>query len=116
MRHAIAVGGLILVALATGCSSSPPLQTESSTSAIRAAEAVGTTNSPRAALHLQLARESADQAKVLADKGEKDEAKSLLTRAEVDAELAVLLAREQNEKTDAARAMEQVRQLQQDNK
>jgi hypothetical protein len=40
----------------------------------------------------------------------------MLMRAEVDAELAVLLSAEQDEKADAAQAMERVRQLQNDNR
>ena len=115
MRHALTVGCLLFVVVAAGCSSSPPLRTESSTSAIRAAEAVGATDVPRAALHLQLAKEELDRAKVLAEKGDKDEAASLLMRAEADAELAILLSQEQGEKTEAAQAMERVRQLQKDN-
>lgn len=116
MRPAIMLGSLLLVAFAAGCSSNPPLRTDSSTAAIRAAEAVGVQDAPRAALHLQLARESVARAEVLAEKGEQDEARSLLMRAEADAELAILLSREQSEKKEAALAVEQVRQLQQDNR
>jgi len=116
MRPAIALGSLLLAAIAAGCSSSPPLRTESSTSAIRAAEAVGVDGAPRAALHLQLARESLERANVLAEKGDQEEARSLLMRAEADAELAILLSREQSERTEAALAVEQVRRLQQSNR
>jgi hypothetical protein len=91
------------------------LRTESSTSAIRAAEEVGAKGVPRAALHLQLAKEELGRANGLAEKGDKDEAASLLMRAEADAELAILLSQEQGEKTEAAQAMERVRQLQKDN-
>jgi hypothetical protein len=70
MRHVLTVGSLLFVLVAAGCSSSPPVNTESSTSAIRAAEAVGATGDPRAALHLQLAREELDRANVLAEKGD----------------------------------------------
>lgn len=116
MRPAILVGSLLLVAIAAGCSSRPPLHTETSTSAIRAAEAVGVDNAPRAALHLQLAKETLMRAQVMAEKGDRDEARSLLTRAEADAELAILLSREQSVTKDAALAVEQVRQLQQRNR
>lgn len=112
MRPAIVVGSLLLMALTVGCSSRPELRTDTSTSAIRAAEAVGVDNAPRAALHLQLAKESLERAQVMAENGDREEARSLLSRAEADAELAILLSREQSEKTDAALAMEQVRQLQ----
>lgn len=116
MRNTLIVGSLFFVAVMAGCSSSPPLRTESSTSAIRAAEEVGASNVPRASLHLQLAREELDRAKGLADKGKKDEAASQLLRAEADAELAVMLSREQTEKSEAAQAMERVRRLQNENR
>jgi regulator of protease activity HflC (stomatin/prohibitin superfamily) len=116
MRHALTIGSLLFVLVAAGCSSSPPLVTESSTSAIRAAEAVGATSVPRAALHLQLAKENLDRANVLAEKGEREEATSLLLRAEADAELAILLSTEQEQKSEATLAMERARQLQNDNR
>ncbi len=116
MRHVLMFGSLLFVVVAAGCASSPALRTESSTSAIRAAEEVGATEVPRASFHLQLARDELARAQELADKGEKDKAASLLLRAEADAELAILLSREQVEKSEAAQAMERVRQLQNDNR
>lgn len=116
MRRILMTGSLLLAAIAMGCASSPPLQTDSSTSAIRAAEEVGANEVPRAALHLQLAKEELGRAQGLAERGEKDQAASQLLRAEADAELAVLLSREQTEKTAATQAMERVRQLQNDNR
>jgi len=116
MRYALTIGSLLLVAVAAGCASNPPLQTESSTTSIRAAEAVGAADVPSAALHLQLAREELERAKGMSDKGQKDEAASQLLRAEADAQLAVVLSQEQNEKTAATQAMERVHQLQNDNR
>jgi len=116
MRYAFMVGSLVLVAFVVGCASSPALRTESSTTSIRAAEAVGANDVPRASLHLQLAREELARAKGMADKGQKDEAASQLLRAEADAELAVVLSQEQTDKTEAAEAMERVRQLRSDNR
>jgi hypothetical protein len=116
MKVVLMVGSLLLVAAAAGCSSKPALRTESSTSAIRAAEAVGAGDVPRASFHLQMAREELDRAKGLADRGKNDEATSQLLRAEADAELAVMLSREQVEKLGAAQAMERVRQLQNENR
>ncbi len=110
------LGGLLFALAAAGCSGNPPLQTESSSSAIRAAEAVGADESPRAALHLQLAKEELEHATGLAERGKQDEAASLLLRAEADAELAILLSREQDEQAQAAQAMERVRQLQNTNR
>jgi len=116
MRHVWMIGSLVILVVAAGCASSPALRTESSTSAIRAAEEVGANEIPRASLHLQLAKEELDRAKGMADKGKKDEAASQLLRAEADAELAIVLSREQAEKSEAAQAMERVRQLQNDNR
>ncbi len=117
MRFRLTYGALLFAFVAAGCAGSdPPLQTESSTSAISTAEAVGAKDVPQAALHLQLAREELAQAKSLADKGDKDKADSMLLRAEADAELAALLSKEQTEQTAAAEAMARVRQLQNDNR
>ena len=116
MRHVWKVGCLVLVAVVAGCANHPALRTESSTSAIRAAEEVGASGVPRASLHLQLAKEELDRAKSMAEKGDRDEAASQLLRAEADAELAVVLSREQAEKTEATQAMERVRQLQNENR
>ena len=116
MRQMLMVGSLLLVSVAAGCASSPALRTDSSSSAIRAAEEVGASEVPRAALHLQLAKEELGRAQGLSEKGEKDQASSMLLRAEADAELAILLSQEQDEKSDAMQAMERVRQLRNDNR
>jgi hypothetical protein len=115
MRLAMMLGNLLVVVVAAGCASSPPLNTESSTSAIRGAEEVGADAVPLASYHLELAKGELAAAQTLAKDGEKDKAASLLLRAEVDAELAILLSREQAEILRATEAMERVRQLQRDN-
>lgn len=111
MRHALMLGSLLVVLTAAGCASSPPLRTESSTSAIRAAEEVGAGGVPLASFHLQLAKEELARAQRLAEDGDDDKAASMLLRAEADAELAILLSREQAEKLEATEAMERVRRL-----
>lgn len=116
MRLMLMAGMLLLVAAAAGCAGRPALRTESSTSAIRAAEAVGANEVPRASLHLQLAKEELDRAQNLSEKGKKDEAASQLLRAEADAELAVVLSKEKAGQLEATQAMERVRQLQNDNR
>lgn len=120
MRHrdmAVLAGTFLLTATMAGCASGPEFSksTERSTSAIRGAEEVGASNVPNAALHLQLAKEGLDRAKELDAKGKKEEAVSMLSRAEADAELAVALSHEQKEKTEAAQAVERVRKLREDN-
>lgn len=111
MMFAVAI---VVTAIATGCAN-VPLRTEASTSGIRAAEEVGAAKVPQASLHLQLAKEELELAKGLSVKGEKDEAASMLTRSEADAELAVALSREDAEKSEAQAALERVRKLRQDN-
>ena len=120
MRHVSKIGimvfavAVVATAITAGCASAP-LRTEASTSGIRAAEEVGAAKIPQASLHLQLAKEELELAKGLAAKGEKEEAASMLLRAEADAELAVALSRGDAEKSEARAAVERVRQLRQDN-
>jgi len=113
----VMAGSLLSAAVIAGCASGPTFHqsSEASTSAIRAAEEVGSTTVPGASLSLQLAKEELEGAKKLAEKGKKEQAVSLLLRAEADAELSVALSHEQTEKTEAAQAIEKVRQLRQDN-
>jgi hypothetical protein len=117
LNMAIMTGTFLLATTMVGCASGPEFtkSTEKSTSAIRGAEEVGASKVPNAALHLQLAKEELDRAKELDTKGRKEEAVSMLLRAEADAELAVALSHEQTEKTEAAQAMERVRKLREDN-
>ncbi|MEN6473851.1 MAG: DUF4398 domain-containing protein [Syntrophaceae bacterium] len=120
MRHVSKMGimmfavAVVATAIIAGCANAP-LRTEASTSGIRAAEEVGAANVPQASLHLQLAKEELERAQALSAKGEKEEADSMLLRAEADAELAVALSREDAEKTEARAAVERVRKLRQDN-
>jgi hypothetical protein len=71
---------------------------------------------PQAALHLQLAKEELARAKALSAEGDHEEAASMLSRSEVDAEMAVVLSREDAERSEAEAAVERVRQLKADNK
>jgi hypothetical protein len=107
---------VVATAIVAGCANAPaPLRTEASTSGIRAAEEVGAAKVPQASLHLQLAKEELALAKSLFAKGDKEEAASMLLRAEADAELAIALSRKDAEKSEARAAAERVRQLRQDN-
>jgi hypothetical protein len=120
MRHvnpAVKVVIILLDAAIAGCAGSPSFKqsSEASKSAIRAAEEVGAVNLPRASLYLQFAKEELEIAKQLAADGKKEQAASMLTRAEADAELAITLSHEQAEKTEAENAIQRVRQLRDDN-
>lgn len=109
---AVAVGA---IAIGAGCATAP-LSTEAATSGIRAADEVGAGEVPQASLYLQLAREELAHAKELKESGDDDAAASMLARAEVDAELALALSREDAESSEARTAVEQVRLLRRDNK
>lgn len=120
MRHmnlAVIAVSILLAVVVAGCASGPSYHqsSEASKSAIRAAGEVGAGDLPSAALYLQLSKEALARAEVLAAKGDKEEAASMLTRAEADAELAITLSHEQAEKIESAKAMERVRQLRDDN-
>jgi len=118
MRHLniiMVAGSILFAAMLAGCGSSPVVNKEASTSAIRAAEEVGASGVPDASLYLQLAKEELENAKGLAAKGDKEEADSMLLRAQADGELAVALSRSDVDKKEATQAIERVRQLRQDN-
>jgi hypothetical protein len=120
MKHVSKIGILLIAmavlafAITAGCASAP-LRTDASTSGIRAAEEVGAAKVPQAPLHVQLAKEELELAQNLSKKGDKEEAKSMLLRAEADAELAVTLSHGDAEKSIADKAMARVRQLRQEN-
>ena len=102
----------LLGCLVLGCATQlPPQQYEAASTTIRAAEEVGATKVPQAALHLQMAKEQSEQAKKMAAQGNAQDAKYLLMRAEADAELALALARGDKQKKEAQQAVEEVKKL-----
>ncbi|MEX2191331.1 MAG: DUF4398 domain-containing protein [Bacteroidota bacterium] len=117
MKYIIVVvfGCVLFAGVIAGCSGGAKVNKEPTTSAIRAAEEVGASGVPGASLYLQLAKEELVQAKVLAANGEKEQAESMLERAEADAELAVALSHSDADKKEAADAIERVRLLRQGN-
>lgn len=102
-------------AFVAGCATNAPLRTESTTSGISAAEESGAAKIPQASLLLHLAKEELELARELAAQGKKKEAASMLLRAEADAELALVLSREDAQKVEAQAALERVRKLRKDN-
>jgi regulator of protease activity HflC (stomatin/prohibitin superfamily) len=115
MHMAMTVAIVLLALAIVGCGSSPAINKEATTSAIRAAEESGASKVPSASLYLQLAKEELERAKGLAANGDRDEAQSMLLCAQADGELAVALSRGDADKTEAAKAVERVLQLRQDN-
>lgn len=114
IRYLLYALAALSTAIVMGCTT-VPLGTETTESSIRAAEEVGAAKLPQASLHLQLAKEELDKANQLFEKGEKEQAASLLLRADSDAELAITLAHGDAEKREAEVAMARVRKLRQEN-
>jgi hypothetical protein len=83
-------------------------------SSMRAAEEVGANDQPKASLHLQLARDEMTAAKRLADDGEEEDAALLLNRAQADAELALQLARTEQEQQKARESWAKIQEMKQD--
>jgi len=101
----------LAAACAVGCASSypPPTQRMAETLAtMRGAEEVGANGNPQGQLHLRLAQEELQNAKLLADNGDNRRADFVLVRAKADADLALAEAREAKAVTDAQNAMKQV--------
>lgn len=103
------VGGTV------GCASTPVPsdRVASTTAAVRAAEEVGASGNPSAALHLKLAKDQLEQARTLINDNDNRRATMVLLRAEADAEVAVALAKEANLRGEAQQALDQVQQLKQ---
>jgi len=116
MKIVIVLTGIFFSAVIGGCGNSAVVvDKEGTTSAIRAAEEVGASDISNASLYLQLAKEELVKAQEFAEKGDKEQAESMLLRAQADGELAVALSRGDNDKKEAIKAIERVEQLRQDN-
>src|SRR5690349_15644051 len=110
MMHVRSWTALLSLVSAVGCGGAPvPAERLASAEATtRGAAEVGSENVPQAALHLKMARDQIAQAKGLMELGEQDRAAMVLSRAEVDAELALSLARESAARAEARATLEQV--------
>jgi hypothetical protein len=105
---------LVFVLCAACATTSPPSEkAENSAAAVRAAEEVGATHSPTAALHLQLAKEQFEYASQLKHPDQRAKADRLMMRAQADAELALALARSEDEKAAAQGAVDKVKKFKQ---
>jgi hypothetical protein len=110
MRHVAIAFALFLVAC--GGSIPPPSdRLASAEAAARSARELGADREPKASLHLKLAQEQIDQAKRLMSDGDNKRADLVLQRAGSDAELSVMLAKENNAKAEADKAQERVKQI-----
>ena len=106
------LGLVALVALAA-CASypAPTDRVNTAESAIGRAQGAGAPNVPSAALSLKLAQEEVQKAKQLMQDGDNKRAETMLMRAQADADLAYAQARENQAKTEAQKASDQVKEL-----
>ena len=89
----------------------PRTQLVDSEAALRAADVGGAESGPQSALHLKRAREQIAQAKALIADGDYERADWTLKRAQVDADLALALAKEDSKKKEAEDAKEKLDEL-----
>jgi hypothetical protein len=111
---AISLGLGLSISFLAGCGGSLPPPSDrlaSAEAASRSARELGADREPKAALHLKLAQEQIDQAKKLMTDGDNRRADLVLQRASSDAELAVMLAKENNASSEAQKAKEKVNQM-----
>jgi hypothetical protein len=104
---------VVSAVLLAGCGSypAPTERAASAEAAIRGAQEVGAGAVPSAALSVKLAQEEVQKAKQLMQDGDNKRAELILMRAQADAELALSQAREQQAKTEAEKAVEQVKAM-----
>jgi hypothetical protein len=114
IKHPIVVAlAAGLFAVACGGAAVPQEKLTAAQAAVRAAEVGGAPDNPKAALHLKYARDQIAEANKYIEEEENEVAAVLLDRAEVDAELALALARVENARAEAAAALQEVQKLKQ---
>jgi anthranilate phosphoribosyltransferase len=107
----------VLLAIAAGCGGSKPptYQLSQAQASIRAAEEVGAEQTPQAALHLKMAKDNQrDAESMISGQDHYDEANHALKRAQADAELAILLAKEAKARAEADEAKDKIKKLKQE--
>ena len=106
------ISALAVLAL-SGCAAIqiPPERLERAQASERGAEELGASTVPAAKLHLQLAKDQTETAKRMAESGD-ERAILVMARAESDAELALVLAREVATHRDAMQASEDLKAVQ----
>jgi hypothetical protein len=104
---------LVTVLLATACGGAavPQETLTAAKAAVAGAEVGGAAAEPKAALHLKLAKEQLAKAEALIKDGDNEEAARIIDRAEADAELALVLAKEAGAKREATDTKEQLDRL-----
>lgn len=103
---------VILAAAIAGCASAPiPADKYANAkSSIKTSEELGAESDPQAALHLKLAKEQLAQAKDCMKKGDNENAKMVLERAEADGDAAFNIARADKAKIEAKKTVDNIQQ------
>jgi hypothetical protein len=108
----LSAGALAAMVAACGSSFPPPNdRLANAEAASRSARELGADRNPQAALHLKFAKEQIENAKALMADGDNKRADRVLQRANADAELSVMLAKEVTAKAEADKAQERVTKL-----
>jgi hypothetical protein len=102
---------LLVCAFGCGKSALPPAKVVDTQSSISAAAAVGAEKNPQGALHLKMARDQLQQAQALSADGKEEEARLVIERAQADADLALMLTREEAARGEARKAEQDVQNL-----
>ena len=93
-------------------SSAPPThQLTETQAAIRSAQEVGADETPKAKLHLKMAKDHLANAEQLMGEEENEDAALILRRAEADANLAIVLAKEEQARARADDLQKKVQEL-----
>jgi hypothetical protein len=113
MTRSVLTVGWVAALGQLGCGSAavPQEQLTAAQAAVKGAEVAGAPSDPKAALHLKLAKEQVEKAQALIADGENEDAARLIERAQADADLALLLAREARGKQEAASVQEQIEEI-----
>ena len=112
-RATFATAAVSLLIAGAGCAKTqaPHGQLATSQATLKAAEELKAGAVPKAALHLQMARDNTERAQKLMEQGKHEDAQYALMRAQSDAELALILAKEAAAQKDAQAALDKVRSL-----
>lgn len=110
-NQVVRAGWAVLLLAACGGVAVPQEQLSAAQASAKGAEVGGAAEDPKAALYLKLSHEGIAKAKALIADGDNEEAVRVIDRAQADADLADVLAKESRAKKAVAEAKEQVADL-----
>jgi hypothetical protein len=111
MKHESVVAIVVALGL-SGCAGAPPQDAlTAAEKSISAAEVGGAEETPKAKLHLKLARDQVAEAKELIEEDEIERAELVIERAQADAEVALAAARHEKARQEADDIIADVKKL-----